>query len=138
MMKNMNKTGIENLCNGIVEQSAKDYANAFMGKWVENISPQDTLSKLDKFFHSEWYGQLTKVDADWLLKSIKIQELDIAIDSLKRTLTEDGLIKLCIAKKNNKDSMTYTIPPRLMSEFNKAITFCIAQLEAEKEKIISQ
>ena len=131
----MNKTGIENLCNGIVEQSAKDYASAFMGEWVENISPQDTLSELDKFFHSEWYGQLTKVDADWLLKSIKIQELDITIDSLKRTLTEDGLIKLCIAKKNNKDSMTYTIPPRLMSEFNKAITFCIAQLEAEKEKL---
>lgn len=135
---NYNQQGVENLCNAIVEQAAEDFADAFMGKRVDNKSPGDTLRETDRFFHSDWYHELTNIDGDWLMKAVKIRELDKAIASFKRMLAEDGTIKFTIPKTKEKEGMNYSVPPRLTSEFQETIRYYITELEAEKEELLKE
>ena len=75
----------ELLTDAIVEQAADDYRKAFMGYQVESTRPADyTMSELDKFFHSEWYRQLTNINGDWLMQKIRIDELENLLSLYKR------------------------------------------------------
>lgn len=70
-------TGIEpyeNLANAIVEQAVEDYKTALL-KLERN--PNNKHAKLDafrleRFFHSDWYGKLTELDPDRLMNGARI------------------------------------------------------------------
>ena len=61
-----------NLANAIVIQAAKDYRRTLRRLKCnpKNIDAQIDKYALEKFFRSEWYGLLTDVSADYVLKMI--------------------------------------------------------------------
>ena len=71
----MNKEKYEpfiNLANAIVIQAAKDYGSTLrkLKRNPKNIDAQIDKYALEKFFHSEWFGLLTNVSDDYVLKMI--------------------------------------------------------------------
>lgn len=70
--KRMN--GYQLLANAIVQQAADDYFNILAGFNVsppENVPGRTNKEVLEQFFHSEYYGLLTKVDPEYLMRKIK-------------------------------------------------------------------
>jgi len=63
----------EILANAIVEQAAKDYrwARTALGKDPENVAAAAMCSETERFFHSVWFGQLTRIDGEWLLEKLE-------------------------------------------------------------------
>jgi hypothetical protein len=63
----------ENLANAIVEQAAKDYVDALrrIKKNPRNKAAMGEAMELENFFHSGWYGLLTKVDPDYLIRRLR-------------------------------------------------------------------
>ena len=63
----------EILANAIVEQAAKDYrwARTTLGKDAENVVATAMRSETERFFRSAWFGQLTRIDGEWLLKKLE-------------------------------------------------------------------
>ena len=59
------------LANAIVKQAADDYRSALKGNLVGGKPPEEVIPKIEKFFRSEWYRTLTKVDADYLLEELR-------------------------------------------------------------------
>ena len=62
----------EILANAIVEQAAKDYrgARTALGKDTENVAATAMRSETERFFRSAWFGQLTRIDGEWLLQQL--------------------------------------------------------------------
>ena len=63
----------EVLANAIIEQAAKDYrwARTALTKDPENGSAAQMRSDTERFFRSAWFGQLTSIDGEWLLKKLE-------------------------------------------------------------------
>ena len=63
----------EILANAIIEQAAKDYRSArtALGKDSENVAAAAMRSDTERFFRSAWFGQLTSIDAEWLLQKLE-------------------------------------------------------------------
>lgn len=63
----------DNFCNAIVMQAVQDYREA-------RKSPKDyaMISDCERFFKSEWFKALTKVDPDYLLEKLKEEDEDDA------------------------------------------------------------
>ncbi len=66
-------TNFENLANAIIEQAAKDYIEAL---GILRYKPNDkkataTKDEVEKFFRSQWFIMLTKVDGEKLLSDLK-------------------------------------------------------------------
>ena len=63
----------EILANAIVEQAAKDYrwARTALTKDAENVAAAAMRSETELFFRSTWFGQLTSIDGEWLLKKLE-------------------------------------------------------------------
>ena len=66
----------EKLANGIVIQAAKDYRTA-LRKLKRN--PRNQLAKaeadsIERFFRSDWYKCLTKVDGELVLRKLREEE----------------------------------------------------------------
>lgn len=63
----------EQLSNSIVLQAVKDYRNAL--KKLKKRSRYDpakyTVDEVERFFHSEWYRELTSVDGKFLIEKIR-------------------------------------------------------------------
>lgn len=60
------------LANAIIEQAADDYFNLVAG-FVNTVDEQDRTAQIDslrKFFLSDWYSLLTKVDGTYLMKKL--------------------------------------------------------------------
>ena len=60
------------LANAIVEQAADDYFCLVAG-FVKTIDEQDRKAQIDslrKFFLSDWYERLTKVDGEYLMRKL--------------------------------------------------------------------
>ena len=55
----MNEQGIENLCNAIILAAVKDYRTA--------LAKRDN----ERFFRSDWYKTLTKVDGEFLISKLR-------------------------------------------------------------------
>ena len=70
MNKNYGCDPYENLANAIVAQAAKDYLSA-LKKNPANRMAMDEAMRLEKFFHSGWYGILTNVDPDYLIRKLR-------------------------------------------------------------------
>lgn len=69
--------GIENLKIAIVKQAADDYIDLRGGFAVETA--ECNLKEIKRFFHSDWYSLLSKVNPDYIL------------EELERKLKKDGI-----------------------------------------------
>ena len=66
-----NEEGIENLTNAIVLQAVKDYRKALKGLSLDGKSSTTVIADCERFFRSEWYRQLTNVDGEYLITTIR-------------------------------------------------------------------
>ncbi len=66
-------TGYPALGNAIVEQAAKDYRAALktLRRHPDSKAAMEEAMKLERFFHSGWYGILTDVDPDYLITKLR-------------------------------------------------------------------
>jgi hypothetical protein len=73
MNKNYGSDPYQNLANAIVAQAAQDYLSALkkLKKNPRNRMAMDEAMQLEKFFHSGWYGVLTGVDPDYLIRKLR-------------------------------------------------------------------
>lgn len=65
----------ENLANAIIIQAANDY-RAALKKIKKNPRNKDAIAdalSIERFFHSRWYGALTAVDGDFIIKKIRVE-----------------------------------------------------------------
>lgn len=61
-----------NLANAIIIRAAEDYRRALDGEvYSDWITPASVIKDVEKFFHSPWYRDLTKVDGDFLIEQLK-------------------------------------------------------------------
>ena len=63
----------ENLANSIIVQACDDYRTA-LKKIKKNPRNKDAIGdalSIEKFFYSRWYGALTAVDGDFIIKKIR-------------------------------------------------------------------
>ena len=63
----------ENLANAIILQAVKDYKKA-LHRLDDNPRNRDALHdkvRLERFFHSAWYGILTDLDPERLMSGVK-------------------------------------------------------------------
>lgn len=61
----------EELANAIVVQAVKDYRTALRGENVVHKSPISVIKDCEKFFRSDWYRVLTKVDGEMLIAKLR-------------------------------------------------------------------
>ena len=63
----------ENLANAIVEQAVKDYrqARVKLTKDAEDVMVLKIRRETERFFRSAWFGQLTQIDGEWLLRNLE-------------------------------------------------------------------
>ena len=129
---------IEMLTNAIVMQAADDYRNVFLGYQIEKEkSLEYSKSELDDFFHSDWYANLTNINANWLLRAIRIDELTKLLDFLKRFMGSNykKSVQLSYYEKDSTDTkskpklMKMNIPPIFMDKFLETIKSQITELE---------
>lgn len=73
MNKHYGSDPYQNLANAIVAQAAQDYLSALkrLKKNPRNRTAMDEAMQLEKFFHSGWYGVLTGVDPDYLIRKLR-------------------------------------------------------------------
>lgn len=73
MNKNYGTDPYENLANAIVAQAARDYLDVLkkLKKNPRSRTAMDDAMRLEKFFHSGWYGVLTSIDGDYLIRKLR-------------------------------------------------------------------
>ncbi len=59
------------LANAIVKRAADDYFELLADIMPVPIPPNCNLAEIERFFHSEWYDVLCKVDPDYLIRKLK-------------------------------------------------------------------
>ena len=67
----MNETGLEDLSNAIILQAVKDYRSALAGGSVNGRDSKSVIAECERFFQSEWFNSLTKIDCNYLMKNIR-------------------------------------------------------------------
>lgn len=66
------ETCYESLCLAIIEQAIKDYKKALEAeKRCEDLNVKREVRKLEKFFRSEWFAQLSNLDGRLLIKNVR-------------------------------------------------------------------
>ncbi len=72
------ETNYENLANAIVLQAVKDYRKALrtLSLNPHNRSAQYECRSLEQFFRSGWFGVLTRLNPEMLIKKLKA-EVDV-------------------------------------------------------------
>ncbi|WP_102343581.1 hypothetical protein [Galactobacillus timonensis] len=73
MNKNHGFDPYEDLATAIVAQAAKDYLSALkrLKKNPGNAMAMEDAIRLESFFHSSLYNDLTSVDSDYLIQRLK-------------------------------------------------------------------
>ncbi len=66
-------TGHQALANAIVKQAAQDYLAALktLRRHPDSKAAMAEVMEIEKFFHSPWYGVLTQVDPDYLIRRLR-------------------------------------------------------------------
>ena len=64
------------LANAVIEQAANDYRRALDGKSLSvdgkyPIPPEDVIKDVERFFRSQYFRMLTKVNGDYLIDQLK-------------------------------------------------------------------
>lgn len=67
----MNHKAVENLCNAIILSAVNDYRKARCGERIAGKEPWWVIRECERFFLSEWFSILTKVDGKTLLEALK-------------------------------------------------------------------
>ena len=67
----MNETGLEDLSNAIILQAVKDYRIALAGGSVNGRDSKSVIAECERFFQSEWFNSLTKIDCKYLMDNIR-------------------------------------------------------------------
>ena len=71
-MKDLNNKGCSLLCNAIVLQAVQDYRKVLRGHRIKrHVSVSETKKELKKFFESEWFGALTKINGTYLMQKLE-------------------------------------------------------------------
>ena len=70
------ETGIEDLSNAIILQAVKDYRIALAGGSVNGRDSKSVIAECERFFQSEWFESLTKIDCKHLMENIR-KEFDL-------------------------------------------------------------
>lgn len=65
----LSPVGIENLKIAIVKQAADDYIDLRGGFAIETA--EYNLKEIERFFHSDWYSLLSKVNPDYILEELE-------------------------------------------------------------------
>ena len=65
----------QNLANAIILMAVKDYRDALKKlKKRPNYGPaKDMKNEVERFFHSDWYRELTSVDGNVLIKNLQME-----------------------------------------------------------------
>ena len=68
-----NITIYENLANAIILQAVKDYRMALKSLKANsrNRTAQADKAEIERFFRSGWYGMLTDLDGEYLMKGVQ-------------------------------------------------------------------
>ena len=143
-MKNIHKRpplnicpqGLTKLCNAIVKRAAEDFTAAFMGYKVDNQAPEAVLAELTVFFHSSFYKTLVNnmIDGDWLMKTIKIEELKRCIKAYERALssTQETILQIALKQEHKTPPLKFEIPPALTDDL---VSEMHIQLRLMKEQL---
>jgi hypothetical protein len=62
----------ESLANAIVMQAIKDYRSALrnLKKRPDSRGYQTEVRILERFFRSDWYGEITSLNAEYLIRRV--------------------------------------------------------------------
>ena len=71
--KNLAENPYERLANGIVLQAVEDYRSALrkLKRKADNRDAMDEALRIEKLFRSQWYGQLTGIDGEYLIRRLR-------------------------------------------------------------------
>lgn len=110
-----------------------------MGKYIAGKEPGWVLEDLERFFTSDWYSQLTDVNGEWLMKQIKVNELNKVIEVYKEALSveREPIFKIMLAKTKSKEGINFSVPPILREGFEKVVRSQLERLSEEKEGLLS-
>ena len=63
----------EQLANAIILQAVKDYRDALkkIKKRPRYDPAMDMIAEVERFFHTDWYRELTSVDGNFLIKNLR-------------------------------------------------------------------
>ncbi len=66
-------TGYQALANAIIEQAVKDYRAALkiLRRYPDSKAAMAEAMEIERFFHFGWYGVLTEIDPDYLIKRLR-------------------------------------------------------------------
>lgn len=66
-------TGYQALANDIIEQAVKDYRAALkvLRRHPDSKAAMAEAMEIERFFRSGWYGVLTEIDPDYLIKRLR-------------------------------------------------------------------
>lgn len=66
-------TGYQALGNAIIEQAVKDYRAALkiLRRHPDSKAAMAEAMEIERFFHSGWYGVLTEIAPDYLIKRLR-------------------------------------------------------------------
>ena len=61
----------KDLGNAIILQAVKDYRSALAGGSVNGRDSKSVIAECERFFQSEWFRELTDLDGEYLIKTIR-------------------------------------------------------------------
>lgn len=65
----------QDLANAIIVQAVEDYRKALNGISYNSHPPEEIVNEIERFFRSEYYRALTKVNGEYLIQQIRKEEL---------------------------------------------------------------
>lgn len=65
----------QDLAHAIIVQAVEDYRKALNGISYNSHPPEEIVKDIEKFFRSEYYRALTKVNGEYLIQQIRREEL---------------------------------------------------------------
>lgn len=74
-MARNNGNPYENLANAIIVKACDDY-RAALKKIKKNAANQDAVHEalsVERFFRSQWYGTLTSIDGEFLIRKLRAE-----------------------------------------------------------------
>ena len=65
----------ERLANAIILLAVKDYRDALkkLKKRPHYEPAKETITEVERFFHSDWYRELTSVDGNFLIEKLRTE-----------------------------------------------------------------
>lgn len=131
---------IELLKQAIIIQATEDYREALHGRRIEGRTARQTIRELDKFFASDWYYRLTKIDGNFVKRKLQSQEKAEFVKAYTEILKDIDIatIKITLpkgkhgSKRRREERLTYYVPPRLMDGFIQVMVEQLAAIGGEE------